>query len=55
MTTQSFADSIEVEFKAAGYKFAESDGVGKYESDGEGDSAEATLGKDALVVLIFKK
>lgn len=55
VTTQSFADSIEVEFKAAGYKFAESDGVGKYESDGEGDSAEATLGKDALVVLIFKK
>lgn len=55
VTTQSFADSIEVGFKAAGYKFAESDGVGKYESAGEGDSAKVTLGKDALVVLIFKK
>ncbi len=55
VATQSHSKSVDVGFKVAGYDFVESDGLGKYSSEGAKDSASLSLGKDAVVVLIFKK
>lgn len=55
VATQSHSKSVDVGFKVAGYDFEESDGLGKYSSEGAKDSASLSLGKDAVVVLLFKK
>lgn len=55
VVTQSSEDSMKANFKIPGFKFAESGEVGGCSVSGSGDSAEVSLPKDAIAVLIFQK
>jgi len=53
--TQSHARSASARFKVGGAKFEKSDGIGDFKVEAKGSSASVRIGKDALVLLVFKK
>lgn len=55
VVSQSSADSEKAGFKVPGFEFAEGGGVGGAQIRGNGDCAEASLPKDSLAVLVFKR
>jgi hypothetical protein len=53
--SQSHLPAAETEITVPGCEFLKSDGIGEMEVSGSGEKAKATLSKNALAVLIYKK